>query len=50
MSKEFVYHILGGISSVPAEPIAAGMMLKQVETVLTAVDVTSMYKGMLPCS
>lgn len=45
MSKEFVYNILCGISSVPAGPIAAGMMLKQMETVLTAIDVTSM-----PCS
>lgn len=32
MSKELVYHILGGISTVPAGPIAAGMMLKQMET------------------
>lgn len=50
MSKEFVCHVLGGISSVPAGPIAAGMMLKQMEIVLTAIDVTSMYKEMLSCS
>lgn len=50
MSKEFVCYVLGGISSVPAGPIVARMMLKQMETVLTAVDVTSMYKGLLPCS
>lgn len=40
----------GGISSVPSGPIATGMMLKQMETVLTAIDVTGMYKGLLPCS
>lgn len=45
MYKEFVYNILDGISRVPAGPIAAGMMLKQMETGLTAIDVTSM-----PCS
>lgn len=50
MSKEFVCYVLGGISSIPAGPIVARMMLKQMETVLTAVDVTSMYKGLLPCS
>lgn len=51
ISKELMYHILGGISSVPAAgPVAAGMMLKQMGTVLTAIDVISMYKGVVPSS
>lgn len=48
MSKEFVYHILGGISSVAAGPVAAEVMLKQRETTLAATAVTSRYKGVLP--
>lgn len=48
MSKEFVYHTLGGISSVAARPVAAGMMLKQRETILAATGVTSSYEGVLP--
>lgn len=50
MSKEFVYYILGGISSVSARPVAAGMMLKQRETTLVATGVTSRYKTVLPLS
>lgn len=45
MSKECGYHILGGISSAAAGPVAAGMMLKQRETMLAATGVTSRYEG-----
>jgi len=39
---------LGGISSVAAGPVAAGMMLKQRGTALAATGVTSRYEEVLP--
>ncbi|PKU38031.1 hypothetical protein llap_11670 [Limosa lapponica baueri] len=48
MSKEFVYHILGRISSAAAGPVAAGMMMIQKEPTLAATGVTSRYEGVLP--